>query len=119
MSDTKQNHTPGPWKVHDDMDGRHRGYAILSEAPEFTTTEDWPYHPRIAKAECGWGSAPKDIAQANARLISAAPDMKRCLVASDAMLRMLYEFLTSEQQKYVAEQIEINEAAIARAEGRE
>src|SRR5262245_42206255 len=73
MPETK--FTPGPWKPHTDMDGRHLGYAITSEAPEFKRDENWPYHPRIAVAEHSKGSAPMEVAKANARLIAASPRM--------------------------------------------
>jgi hypothetical protein len=66
--------TPGPWQAAVEMDGRHHKVSIMSENPAFKT-EEWPYHPLIAGAYHGRGQAPRDVCNANARLIAAAPEM--------------------------------------------
>ena len=71
-----QGHTPGPWKAHTDMDGRHHSLSIMAASPEFNMDEGKePYHPLIAGVLHGRGHAPREIAEANARLIAAAPDL--------------------------------------------
>lgn len=57
------------------MDGRHRGFSILTEAPQFKDEEAWPYHPNLGCASHGWKCAPRKVAQANALLMAAAPDL--------------------------------------------
>lgn len=57
----------------------------MAEGDEFQG-EAWPYHPRIGCAHHGRGSAPRQIAEANARLMAAAPDLlEACLQASAAL----------------------------------
>lgn len=88
-------HTPGPWKASIDMDGRHRHLAILTDAPEFKQ-ENWPYHPKIATAlHGGKGDCPREIAEANAILIAAAPELLRSLQTSQKILRQNKEFINS------------------------
>ena len=106
----KTEFTPTPWKAHCDMDGRHRHIAILTEAPEFTG-DKWPYHPKIAMVIHGGRSdCPKKIAEANARLMAAAPDL---LEALEVMYSM--SFNASRGNMQVA--LKQAEAAIAKARG--
>jgi len=74
-NDTTQQHTPGPWRTNTDEDGRHHALPIL--AP-FEVDDGSPYHPLIAQVLHGRGAAPREIAEANARLIASAPALAHC-----------------------------------------
>ena len=45
----------------------------MADGPEFADSESWPYHPRIGAAYHGRDNAPREVAEANARLMAAAP----------------------------------------------
>lgn len=75
---TQIKHTPGPWEAVS-MSGVHGGNAIMARSPEFKDEEQQPYHPRIATAACMRGGPPREIAEANARLIAAAPELLEVL----------------------------------------
>ncbi len=65
-------HTPGPWKF--DGDNERDGFDVFAEAP---------YNGILATAYYQSGESPEDKqeAEANARLIAAAPDMFAALEA--------------------------------------
>jgi len=80
MAKLMGKHTPGPWRAAIDMDGRHHGLSILTDAPEFNTDDGKePYHPLIGVAYHGLGRAPRNIAEANATLMAQAPRMLEAL----------------------------------------
>lgn len=83
-------HTPGPWIASLDMDGRHGHLAILTDHPNFKGCEG-PYHPKIAMVSFGkkWGGCSREIAEANARLIAAAPETAKELERVKAELAAL------------------------------
>lgn len=90
-------HTPGPWEqIH----------SVVRKADALSGTT-----PTIAICDFVWGSR---VAEANARLIAAAPDLL-------AALKRLAEWEADRPLSYVAfERIrEQARAAIARAEGKE
>ena len=77
---TKPAFTPGPYEACVDMDGRHHAISIMATAPEFNKDDETePYHPLIASVHHGLGHAPRETAEATARLIAAAPDMYEAL----------------------------------------
>lgn len=69
--------TPGPWKTNTDSDGRHLAIPILADRDSMNDSDE--YHPLIAQALHGGDRAPRKVAEANARLIAAAPEMLRLL----------------------------------------
>lgn len=75
-------HTPTPWKACTDMDGRHQGFSMLADSPEFQQ-ENWPYHPLIARTLHGRGEAPLEVARANAAHIV------KCVNAHDYLVEAL------------------------------
>lgn len=85
---TQTQHTPGPWKQHSDGE---KTYASVRGAKNQTV------------ADCG--SRSDRVAQANARLIAAAPELLRllCIAADEPITIGLHTQI---------------QAAIARAEGR-
>lgn len=116
-------HTPGPWKAHIDMDGRHRHLAILTEAPEFLV-EGWPYHPKIATAlHGGKGDCPREIAEANARLIAAAPELLEALEQQNTFLEAWFAALGQIENvpngilHNIQQRHKINGAILAKATG--
>lgn len=119
----KHKHTAGPWKAHL-MNGVHGQNAILTEAPEFKDGE-WPYHPKIASVACMRGGPPREIGDANARLIAAAPDLLEALKDVQGLVTYLatcaepndqYDEMIGPKLPEIKSKIE---AAIARAEGGE
>lgn len=99
--------TPGPWRYMAGVDGRTHAVAILAD---WKCDGSEPYHPLIAQALFGRGCAPKEIAEANARLIAAAPDLLETL-----------KWIVEYPQALIGNngfQKEVN-ALIAKAEGRQ
>lgn len=72
----KATHTPGPWRTSLDIDGRHHAIPIL--AP-WNCDGNEAYHPKIAQANFDLGGPSREIAEANAILIKAAPDLLAAL----------------------------------------
>lgn len=105
-------HTPGPWRIED------------------VTSQGTMIYRRIvggngtAKKHVGFAGAyrmnPASEAQANARLIAAAPELYEKLHESIALLALAQAAITSvEINSKIQRQIDENRAAIAKAEGRE
>ena len=67
-------HTPGPWLVDSPNRKTNKGYEVRSSNDECIT---------------GWGSVTQT--EANARLIAAAPDMKKELEAAKVINKQLLE----------------------------
>lgn len=90
-------HTPGPWK--------------LDNEPSFHRNRVWTEDMRPIVNLCSMGMSPADIdpeAQANARLIAAAPDL----------LEALHRVWDDIDDETMPATVEIIRAAIAKAEGR-
>lgn len=68
MSD-RRLHTPGPWSVEEPMDFE------LSIVEESKPVHEWQFIACIPHGGKKEGDFPKVIAEANARLIAAAPDL--------------------------------------------
>lgn len=92
-------HTQGPWVAAMDMDGRHGHIAILTEAPQFMTDGEWPYHPKIVSVHCGKRTVPREIAEANARLICAAPKLLKSAQLAVKLINLVEKWAASEQQE--------------------
>jgi hypothetical protein len=100
-------HTPGPWHVViDDTGGPYSGWPEIVAEEKLDTTiihragfhhEFWDWHPGL----------PESLA--NARLISAAPDMLKALRRAQRVLSMTQVDGTSEFMKEI-------EAAISKAQ---
>lgn len=93
----ERTHTPGPWEVS----GRF-GTCIFSEGPEVARAN--------VHALKGWGV---ERAQANARLIAAAPDL---LAALQEWVGAFYNAGPNAVHDPV-ERVRLSEAAIAKATG--
>jgi hypothetical protein len=63
------SHTPGPWSVEDPFDHE----LVIVQAGK--ATHDWQFIATIPHGGKPEGDFPKVIAEANARLIAAAPDL--------------------------------------------
>ena len=92
-------HTPGPWRCHK---GNHGEFLVSCESFGFAP---------IARVKGDKRSTLKD-AEANARLISAAPDL---LTALYAMMESCYDPALTEGTAYDA--FDLVRDAIAKAEG--
>lgn len=93
------NHTPGPWRVE------HRTV--------------WSSEFRICQLDAGGRTNKGDIAQANAQLIAAAPEMLECIQEALRQLNTLDFSLSTNWNASVKENaIQLLEHAINKAEGR-
>ena len=63
-------HTPGPWRAVMDHDGRHRNIPVM--AP-WSCDGTEAYHPLIVTVRFGGSDCPREISEANARLIAESP----------------------------------------------
>jgi hypothetical protein len=70
--------TPGPF-ITADEDGRHKRVAILTDSPEFADEDAQPYHPLIGVVYYGGQHAPRETAQATARLWASASELLEAL----------------------------------------
>jgi hypothetical protein len=113
MSETKHTHTPGPWKIiaehEDDRD-------VFARQELLATTYDMN------------GSQPKAVAEANARLIAAAPELLATLQNVYNYLIGLHAYLLSCETSVIVANLEstsafayktaeLCEAAISKAKG--
>ena len=85
--------TPGPWHIK-------AGYDWVIESQDGVSVAGI-YTPRGVR----------EVRQANARFIAAAPDMEKAL---DGLLRMCFEDLSGEESGAI---VEVALAAIAKAKG--
>ena len=111
MGETR--HTPGPWKYGRFQKGKYRGDFGI--APTYTNGEiSGPIFAYLAQGR-------DDIQEANARLITAAPDMLPALRLAERQLVAAYgepvEGASLQSERGV-EAIATVRAAIAKAEGR-
>src|ERR1700722_6177446 len=103
MSETKISHTPGPWYVRP---ARRHVWDVRSSndpAPSLYCT-----------VEEGWGPSAGEVAEANARLIAAAPELLACLLE-------LFDLAPSRRQEDLEKlgpAMDRAIAAIAKAKGR-
>lgn len=75
---TKAKHTPGPWIAYLNIAPGNRSFGIVTDDPNLNDEDSVAlphYHPLVANVLRGHGHAPREIAEANARLIADAPDM--------------------------------------------
>lgn len=69
-------HTPGPWSFSDHGDRRHKEFAIMAEGGANTDCG----RGKIASVYAGFGAHfTWEQAEANARIMTAAPDLLRAL----------------------------------------
>ena len=73
MSTLKTKHTPGPWEVEFNYEGQHRFCPFIQVGPaRISFTQGY---------DCLTDAARKSEAEANARLIAAAPELLEALYA--------------------------------------
>jgi len=78
-------HTPGPWSIKNDYDERHIVIANIDESFSDGTTA-YTYDFVCDTYGVDYESRSRDVANANARLIAAAPDLL------SSLQRLLLEF---------------------------
>ena len=99
--------TPGPWKYSEIKDWSQFSVSQQDGAPYTHWASDVCNVPYIPNCQ------PREVAEANARLISAAPEMLEALkIALTVIQEETNDFQYDERSKVVA-------AAIAKAEGHE
>lgn len=94
-------HTPGPWRL---SERPQAGYGVVAEKPKVSGGTDAICTCRPAYRT----DKSHDEAEANARLIAAAPDLLETLKIARKCLRNCH---------YVGPEREMIDAAIAKAEG--
>ena len=97
-------HTPGPWKYSDMKDFDHFAISQEEGAPYTHHSSD------VGSAFYMLSCQPKPVAEANARLIAAAPDLLYCLQQIIRDLPTRRDWLDPVIEKMAR-------AAIAKAEG--
>jgi hypothetical protein len=105
MTASKRAHTPGPWHVHD---GRYTE-IFRPKRTVFAWPDGDPSYGPVAVAFCDFHTP--EIAEANARLIAAAPDLLA------AAKRALNVFKSQGESVRPGNVLGALEAAIAKAEG--
>lgn len=95
-------HTPGPWVVIP-LPTKECKYSVA-------TDNSAPVQAVVADMHAGSINCPPDVMEANARLISAAPDL---LAALDGMLRAL-----SAEQRDARARVELSSTAEAKISAR-
>ena len=111
----KMKHTPGPWKITDKIDG------------QFAYTPRIHVGPAVVYYTAGYPTAEQDsefkaIAEANARLIAAAPELLDELIEQDKFLGVLagtVPLSEKDTHRRIAMHRESVRAAIAKATSRE
>ena len=108
-------YTPGPWAVEDPFGPDQ--YSIVQDGLE---AYEWRFIAHVPVGIPAEGLCPRQEAQANARLMAAAPDFYRA-----AMLRREYEAMPADRGgvngpkgRARAAWLAAEEAAIAKADGR-
>jgi hypothetical protein len=99
-------HTPGPWRVRDKQVDRDLGFDV-SDWAEVMASSDGSH---VASAYC----RAEDVNQANARLISAAPEL---LAALELIRPMALGYAVANEVGSNVEYIRVADAAIAKARG--
>ena len=104
-------HTPGPWRVWSEKDDDGR-ITVL----EVCETQDRGRHSHFASVAKHWPEA-----EANARLISAAPDLLAALIACEHELLAVLRSINTDSVHFDGdefhERLKASRAAIAKAEG--
>jgi len=115
-------HTPGPWSVKNDYDERHIVIANIDGEifPDGTTSYSYDF---VCDTYGGdYESASCDVANANARLIAAAPDMLevlkeiRAIIADGALIG--FQPLEGDWAERLYRSQAKSSAAVKKAEGR-
>ena len=105
---TQAQHTPGPWYFRPDDIMASSGQGV------YCTSPDWPHALAIVKP----APAPDykaSCAEANLRLIAAAPDLLAALETASEWLALITE--PAELNEWDRGQMESFSAAIAKARG--
>lgn len=116
-------HTPGPWTVEF---AEHGGYDCMTDAFCIGARVGGGWPAPIAKLDLShYGQSQRSrevlpmsrqLAEANARLIAAAPDLLAALKVAEGYMHLWMEDFTGKQELADLEQVE---AAIAKAEGKD
>ena len=104
-------HTPGPWAVHFDETG---GYDCMSGSYAILCGEKWKEVAEVDQNQYGQKSCDWDFrsqeAEANARLIAAAPELLEAL-------RVILDSVDAHKVRLDIYELELARAAIAKATG--
>lgn len=114
------SHTPGPWECRLDDDGETWGVTfVIRMASNRGGRQGWEPQHRIEYGAPSREKSPQQFgeAAANARLITAAPELLAALKAIVAVLRQEAPGTALNHHKYDAIGIQAH-AALAKAEGR-
>jgi hypothetical protein len=101
-------HTPGPWSVEDPID--HELSIVEAGKP----THEWQFIACVPHGGKSEGDFPRVTAEANARLIAAAPELLEVL----RIYAAYDEYINGVEGDPSTDRLQKAKAAIAKAEGR-
>ena len=106
------NHTPGPWAVEDPM-----GFE-LSIVEANKETYEWKFIAHCTLPDGEDDDFPRDVVEANARLIAAAPALLEACKEALSDCRILRDLTGQTHPGFITAMIDNLRGAIATAEGR-
>jgi hypothetical protein len=108
-------YTPGPWMVGKEIDSGSRMVYIRIESSKSHISSTGVYGSKAPKYDDGKPTIPVEEARANARLISAAPNLlEACKLVIEQFCPIQSGWSTKTKEAFAA-----MEQAIAKAEGRQ